>query len=86
MEKYTMAQAAKKLGVSKSSLFRWEKTRKIAAPKRLARTNARIYTGDDIETIREWMERTIDPPNPTGNAIGPAAQVAEPNSKRRNRP
>ncbi len=69
--KHTMGQAAKLLGVSKSTLYRWEKTGKIAAPKRLSRTKERIYTDEDIAKIREWKDRTEDPPRPpSSKSIG----------------
>jgi len=44
------------------TLYRWEKADKIPLPKRLARTNARIYTDHDIAAIKDWMERVVDPP------------------------
>jgi len=66
--KFTMSQAAKELGVAKSTLYRWEKAKKIAAPKRLARTNERIYTKEDIEKIREWKDKTVEPPSAPKNA------------------
>jgi excisionase family DNA binding protein len=65
--RYTMSKAAKELGVSKSTLFRWEKDGKISAPKRLARTNSRVYTDDDIKRIREWKDKLKDPPPPAKN-------------------
>lgn len=58
---YSMKDAAKKIGVHHITLYRWEKANKIPLPKRLVRTNAQIYTEADIEAIKEWMERVVDP-------------------------
>lgn len=58
---YSMKDAAKKIGVHYMTLYRWEKAKKVALPKRLVRTNARIYTDADITAIKEWMERVADP-------------------------
>jgi len=58
---YSMKDAAKKIGVHHMTLYRWEKARKVPLPKRLVRTNSRIYTDDDIKAIKEWMERVVDP-------------------------
>jgi DNA-binding transcriptional MerR regulator len=55
-----MKDAAKKIGVHYMTLYRWEKNKKIPSPKRVARTNARIYTDTDIAMIKEWPERVID--------------------------
>jgi excisionase family DNA binding protein len=58
---YSMKDAAKKIGVHHMTLYRWEKANKIPLPKRLMRTNARIYTEEDIAAIKEWMEQIVDP-------------------------
>lgn len=59
--RYGMKEAADQLGVHKLTLYRWERQGKIAAPKRFARNNARVYSDEDIEKIRDWKDRTIDP-------------------------
>jgi DNA-binding transcriptional MerR regulator len=58
---YSMKDAAKKIGVHYMTLYRWEKNRKVPPPKRIARTNARIYTDADIAVIKEWADQVIDP-------------------------
>jgi excisionase family DNA binding protein len=65
--RYTMKEAAQQLGRHKLTLYRWEKERKIPKAKRFARNNARVYTDDDIEQIRRWMDATVDPEAPTAS-------------------
>lgn len=59
--KLSRKEVAKEIGVSTTTLYRWEK-RGISpvTPKRLVRTNELIYTADDVETLRAWMNRTED--------------------------
>ena len=63
---YTSGQVAKCVGVGKQTLARWE-TRKAAGdtryqdfpvPERLAHSNHRIYTDEDIGRLVEWKNRT----------------------------
>ena len=70
--RYTMAQAAVKIGVHKMTLYRWEKSGKVRAAKRLARTNERIYTDEDIELIIRWKEAVIDPAEAAAHATDAA--------------
>jgi len=53
--KYTTAEAAKLLGVSKSTLLNWEKNGSIAPAKRERRGGYdwRFYTDSDLESIRK---------------------------------
>lgn len=48
-------QAARALGVSKTTLLRWIKDRKITDVKR-DRNKWRVFTAEDIRRIREKME------------------------------
>jgi DNA-binding transcriptional MerR regulator len=61
MAKHSMAAAAQRIGVHKMTLYRWEKSGKIRPAKRLARTNERVFTDEDIEQIIRWKELVIDP-------------------------
>jgi excisionase family DNA binding protein len=56
-ERFSMGKAAEQLGVSKNTLYLWEKAGKIALVKRTARNNYRFYTREDIEKIRAWMDQ-----------------------------
>mgnify|MGYP001582617069 FL=1 len=64
---YTSGEVAKYVGVAKQTLAQWEK-RKAAGntryqdfpvPERLAHSNHRIYTNEDIERLLEWKNSTI---------------------------
>jgi excisionase family DNA binding protein len=59
--RYSMKQAATALGVHKLTLYRWEREGKIPPAKRFARKNERVYTDEDIQAIREWKDKIIDP-------------------------
>ena len=66
--RYTNGQAAKMLGTTKESLYRWEKRKKdgdpryqdFPVPPRVAHSNHRYYTDEHINRIREWMNRTSE--------------------------
>jgi DNA-binding transcriptional MerR regulator len=60
-ERLTMGQAAKELGVTKNTLYLWEKNSKIDRARRLKRNNYRFYTREDLAKIRTWMEATEAP-------------------------
>ena len=60
-DRYNMKRAAALIGVHKLTLYRWEKDGKIPPAKRFARKNERVYTDEDIQRIREWKDRIIDP-------------------------
>ena len=60
--RYTLKEAARRVGVHYITLYRWEKKSDFPRPKRLARTNERLYTDELIEAIIQWKDRTIDPP------------------------
>ena len=63
------AEAAKLTGATKNTLYRWEKKKAsgdpryadFPAPPRIAHSNHRFYTDADIERIRAWKDRTIEP-------------------------
>lgn len=59
--RYSMGEAAKRLGVHKLTLYRWEKQGKIPPARRFARKNERVYSDQEIQAIREWKDRIIDP-------------------------
>ena len=59
--RYTLKQAAKKIGVHYMTLYRWERNKLIRAPRRLARTKERIYTDENIARIVEFKDRIIEP-------------------------
>jgi DNA-binding transcriptional MerR regulator len=61
MKKYTASQAAKVLGVSKSTLLRWERERIISPPKReqKGRNEWRFYTAEDLKRIRKEIDLPI---------------------------
>jgi predicted DNA-binding transcriptional regulator AlpA len=66
--RYTNGQAAKLLGTTKETLYRWEKRKKAGdpryadfpAPARVVHSNHRYYTDERIEQIRAWMNRTTE--------------------------
>jgi hypothetical protein len=59
--RYSMGKAAKELGISKETLYRWEKKGKIPKAKRVVRNNQRVYTPEDILKIREFKDEIDDP-------------------------
>ena len=67
MDKYTLGQAARELGVSKSSLLRWERDGKIAKLKRLKRNGHVVLDGEDLRRIREWLHATEGESDGTNN-------------------
>lgn len=65
--RYSMGEAAKKIGVHKLTLYRWEKEGKIPLPPRIKRNNQRVYTDDYITRVRAWKDETVQPqPGATG--------------------
>lgn len=82
-DRYSMKDAAKKIGVHYMTLYRWEKAGRIPPPKRIARTNARIYMDADIAFIKEWAERIIDPSegSPAMNILLVEGRSANPRSR-----
>lgn len=71
--RYSMGMAAKALGVSKETLYRWEKQGKIPPAKRVARNNQRVYTPEDILKIREFKDAIRDP----ASTLEPAQGMGE---------
>lgn len=47
--------AAKELGVSKQTLLRWFSTGKVKDVPKRDRNGWRLFTGQDIARIRNWM-------------------------------
>ena len=65
--RYRTGQVVTMLGLkNKMQLKRWEDRKQgdFRKPKRIARSNHRIYTDADVEWIRNWMDRIIDPNEP----------------------
>ena len=57
MNAYTVGTAAEMLGISTSTLKRWEREEKIPQPKRRAKPpHSRVYTQEDLDNIREIMQ------------------------------
>jgi DNA-binding transcriptional MerR regulator len=57
MHAYTVGVAAEMLGISTSTLKRWEREEKIPQPKRRAKPpRSRVYTQEDLDNIREIMQ------------------------------
>ena len=61
MSSFTRGQAAAMLGVHPRTLRRWEREGKIPSARRILRNNFRVYTDEDIQSLREWMTATSDP-------------------------
>lgn len=55
---YSLREAAKKVGVVKMTLYRWERLGKVQAPKRLVRSNKRLYTDADIKRLIKFRDAT----------------------------
>lgn len=79
MEKrYTMLEAAKEVGVDKSTLYRWETKGLITKPKRCARTNARMYTEAEVEAIKQFKNKLVDAPESNGpRSEAPSVPLAQ---------
>lgn len=56
----THGEAALKIGVTKNTLFRWEKAGLIAPPMR-DRNNHRLFTYEMIEQIRAFKNQEMQP-------------------------
>ena len=60
-ETLSRRQVAKLLGISPLTLYRWEREGKSPGkPQRLVRNGYLIYSRDDVEAIRAWMNRTVE--------------------------
>jgi len=57
---FEMADAAEQVGVTKNTLFRWEKQKLIDAPLR-DRNNHRIFTRELIERIKAYKNGFTQP-------------------------
>jgi DNA-binding transcriptional MerR regulator len=58
-EFFTAVQAAKELGISKQTLFRYEKKRVFPAPRRNLINRWRQYSYEDINKLKEIMRGNI---------------------------
>jgi len=61
MGNHRRKEVAELLKVSQGTLYRWERDKKIPRVKRLKRTGELLYTDEDIEKIRAFMETVEDP-------------------------
>jgi excisionase family DNA binding protein len=62
MARYTVVEAARRLGVSKDTLLRWEKQKKIPAAPRLRRSGHRVYDDALIARVqKEYSDPVITP-------------------------
>ena len=57
---YNTAQAARQLGISRDTLYRWLRTRKIKGGQVMrlgaaAQTQIRLWTEKDLKEVRAWM-------------------------------
>jgi predicted DNA-binding transcriptional regulator AlpA len=59
MERYSTNQAAKKLGITGTSLERYIAAKKVPAPKptRIGKWNVRAWTDEDIERVRALLPK-----------------------------
>ena len=65
MKTYTTVQTAQKLGISRNTIYRWIRGRKIKAA-RFVSTNGvefriRLWTEKDLRDIRKFMRRSYVP-------------------------
>ena len=56
-KKYLMPEVAKILGTTRRTLFNWEKDGKIPKAKRDPMSNYRIYSEDDVKTLKRITGR-----------------------------
>src|SRR5690242_8771546 len=61
MARYNVSEAARKLGVSKDTLLRWERLKKIPAAPRLRRSGHRVYDDALISKIEKDFASPIVP-------------------------
>lgn len=54
---YTTQEVAGMLNISKMTLYRWEKAKKIPRARRYPMNNYRVYTKDDIEKIKKLLAK-----------------------------
>lgn len=57
IKRYLASEVAKILGISKKTLFNWEKARKIPKPKRDPMNNYRYYTEEDLAKLKKITGR-----------------------------
>lgn len=61
MDTVSLDEAAKRIGVNKMTIYRWERRRLVPLPPRAARTNKRLYTLEHIEILRAYKNSVIFP-------------------------
>lgn len=59
MKTYTSSEAAKKLGVSRETLYQWLRAGRIPAPQQitLGKKKQYLWTEEDIEAARKAVRR-----------------------------
>jgi predicted DNA-binding transcriptional regulator AlpA len=68
---YTTAEAAEKIGVSRSALYLWIGAGLVDAPKpiKLGRRSMRLWTRADIERVKKFKGSLPRGPRPTENGV-----------------
>lgn len=62
MTKYTRTEVAEQLSVTPTTIYRWEKAKKSpVVPRRVRRTRELIYTKEDVDILRDWMDELEEP-------------------------
>jgi DNA-binding transcriptional MerR regulator len=61
---FSMCDAAAQVGVTKNTLFNWERQNKIDKPRR-DRNKYRTYTADDIAKIKKFKDQILEPESVT---------------------
>src|SRR5208282_5571183 len=61
---YNRRQVSKMLGVSQTSILRWEKKGKVPQPYKLAHSGQCVYTDENVEILRKYMTQTYVAPAP----------------------
>lgn len=67
---YSRAQVCRMLGISGTTLSRWERKGKTPQPKRIVHNNQTVYTDSIITAIREYMSQEYTPPPGSSNIPG----------------
>lgn len=58
---YSITEVAVLLGVCAETLRNWERQGKVPPPARIARTNVRIFTDDDVAIYRAFRDDMFVP-------------------------
>lgn len=72
---YTRSQVADILGISPTTLCRWERKGKIPQPKRIAHSNQCIYSQTLFEIAKEYMSKEYIPPPVAVDPANPSTRL-----------